>query len=187
MPSELVTQIEQNRLARFKELKPFGLAFVDSLLPDGRKKNLKVIGRGVVENPAMRPPIAEDHGFTVSYIQVPPNGGAGLHAHKTFEVFIPINGPLHVLIGDDKEEIVLEPLDVISVPTGVMRGFRNHNPFELTILAMVGGHTGGGAVTWHQDVLQRAATQTGLAVNEAGQLVKLDNFRMPADIEGSAL
>jgi mannose-6-phosphate isomerase-like protein (cupin superfamily) len=187
MPSELMQKIEATRVARFKQLKPFSLAFVDSLLPDGRKKNLKVIGKGVVENADMRPPISEDHGFTVSYIVVPPGGGAGLPAHKTAEVFIPMNGPLTVLIGDDKEELVLQPLDVVSVPVGVMRGFRNHNEFELTVLAMVGGHTGGGAVTWHQDVLDRAATETGLAVDETGNLKKLPNFKMPADVTGSVL
>jgi quercetin dioxygenase-like cupin family protein len=187
MPSEQFKQIEATRLARFKQLKPFGLAFVDSLLPEGRKKNLKVIGRGVVENVAMQPPIAEDHGFTVSYIQVPPGGGAGLHSHRTFEVFIPINGPMTVLIGDDKEEMQLQPLDVVSVPTGVMRGFRNHNDFELTILAMVGGHTGGGAVTWHDEVLSRAASETGLALDDKGNLTKLSNFRMPENIEGSTI
>jgi quercetin dioxygenase-like cupin family protein len=187
MPSELLQSIEATRLARFKQLKPFSLAFVDSLLPDGRKKNLKVIGKGVVENPDMRPPIADDHGVTVSYIVVPPGGGAGLHAHKTFEVFIPINGPLTVLIGDDKEELQMQPLDVVSVPTGVMRGFRNHNDFELTILAMVGGYNGGGAVTWHEDVLTRAAKETGLGVDEKGNLTKLPNFRMPADVVGSSI
>lgn len=185
MPSELVTQIEKTRVARFKELAPFALAFVDSLLPEGRKKNLKIIGRGVVENPAMQPPIAEDHGFTVSYIVVPPGGGAGLHAHQTAEVFIPINGQMHVLIGDDKEEVVLQPLDVISVPTGVMRGFRNLGDADLTILAMVGGHAGGGSVTWHEEVLSRAASETGLGIDEAGQLKKLPNFKMPQNVEGS--
>lgn len=187
MASDLLQTIEATRVARFDQLKPFSLAFVDSLLPEGRKKNLKVIGKGVVENPQMRPPIAEDHGFTVSYIQVPPGGGAGLHSHKTPEIFVPINGPLTVLIGDDKEELTLRPLDVVSVPIGVMRGFRNHNDFELTILAMVGGSTGGGSVTWHDEVLERAAKETGLAVDEAGNLKKLDNFRMPSDVTGSTV
>ncbi len=187
MASELLKTIEATRVARFHQLKPFSLAFVDSLLPDGRKKNLKVIGKGVVENADMRPPISEDHGFTVSYIVVPPGGGAGLHAHKTPEVFIPMNGPLTVLIGDDKEELVLQPQDVVSVPTGVMRGFRNHNDFEITVLAMVGGHTGGGSVTWHEDVLTRAAEQTGLSVDESGNLKTLPNFRMPSDTTGSVL
>lgn len=184
MKSELAAKIESTRVVRFKDLKPFSLAFVDSLLPDGRKRNAKVIGKGVVENPAMSPPITEDHGFTVSWILVPPGGGAGLHSHKTAEIFIPINGELTVIVGDDSEEIALQPLDVISVPTGVMRGFRNKGTVELKVLAMVGGDTGGGAVTWHEDVLTRAASQTGLAVDSVGRLVKLENFREPADIEG---
>lgn len=187
MVSPLTEEIERTRVARFNRLKPFSLAFVDSLLPDGRKKNLKVIGQGVVENPAMAPPIAEDHGFTVSWILVPPGGGAGLHSHRTPEVFIPFNGTIHVLIGDDKEEIELNPGDVISVPTGVMRGFRNKGVAEVTMLAMVGGHRGGGAVTWHHDVLARAAADTGLGVDAEGRLTKLENFRMPLNVEGSAI
>lgn len=184
---ELKNLVEKTRVARFKKLKPFSLAFVDSLLPDGRKKNLKVIGKGVVENPDMQPPITEDHGFTVSYIVVPPGGGAGLHSHKTPEIFIPMNGPLTVFVGDEKEEMVLDPLDVVSVPTGMMRGFVNRNDFELTILAMVGGHAGGGSVTWHDDVLSRAAEQTGLSVDDKGNLVKLSNFKMPANVEGTVI
>lgn len=187
MKSALTAKIEATRVARFKDLKPFSLAFVDSLLPDGRKRNAKVIGKGVVENPAMSPPIAEDHGFTVSWILVPPGGGAGLHSHKTPEVFIPINGVLNVLIGDRDQEIELQPLDVISVPTGVMRGFCNRGDAELKILVMVGGDTGGGSVTWHEDVLARAASLTGLGINSAGNLIKLDNFRAPADLEGSTV
>ncbi len=185
--SALLERIEATRVARFDKLKAFSLAFVDSLLPEGKKKNLKVIGKGVVENPEMQPPINEDHGFTVSYIVVPPGGGAGLHAHKTPEVFIPINGPMHVLIGDDKEELLLSPLDTCSVPTGVMRGFRNRNDFDLTILAIVGGHTGGGSVTWHDEVLDRAAKETGLGIDDTGNLRKLPNFKMPENIEGSAI
>ncbi len=187
MASQLLETIEKTRVARFSKLKPFSLAFVDSLLPEGKKKNLKVIGRGVVENADMQPPIADDHGFTVSYIVVPPGGGAGLHAHKTAEVFVPITGPVTVLIGDDKEEIVLNPLDVISVPHGVMRGFRNYGDTELTMLALVGGHTGGGAVTWHEEVLSRAASESGLAIDEAGNLKRLPNFKMPEDVEGSTI
>jgi quercetin dioxygenase-like cupin family protein len=187
MTGKLAQEVERSRVARFSKLKPFSLAFVDSLLPDGKKKNLKVIGKGVVENPDMQPPITEDHGFTVSYIVVPPSGGAGLHSHKTPEIFIPMNGTLTVFVGDEKEEIQLAPLDVVSVPTGMMRGFVNRNDFELTILAMVGGHSGGGSVTWHDDVLRRAAEQTGLAVDEKGNLVKLENFKMPANIAGTVI
>ena len=190
MPSKLMQEIEATRVARFSQLKPFGVAYVDSLLPDGRKKNLRVIGQGSVENPAMRPPISGDHGFTVGYCLLPPGGGASLHSHKTAEVFIALNGPLTVLIGDEigdeKEELVLGPLDVCSVPAGIMRGFRNDNHFEATLMILAGGDNAGGSVTWNQDVLRRAA-ETGLAIDEAGKLKKLPNFKMPADLATSEL
>jgi mannose-6-phosphate isomerase-like protein (cupin superfamily) len=187
MPSALMQQILDTRIARFNQLKPFSLAFVDSLLPEGRKKNVKVIGKGVVENPAMSPPIAEDHGFTLSYILVPPGGGAGLHSHKTAEIFVPITGTLTVLIGDDKEEVDVGPLDVISVPTGVMRGFRNKGITEITVLAMVGGYAGGGSVEWHKSVVDKAAKETGLSVDDKGNLIKLPHYREPVGIDGSAI
>src|SRR3546814_10765462 len=93
-----------------------------------------------------------------------------------------MNGNLAVFWGDAGEEgVILDPLDTISVPQGVMRGFRNPNDHELIILAMVGATDGGGPVTWHREILERAKT-TGLAV-EDGKLKRLDNFRMPEGLE----
>lgn len=181
-PKVSVEEMEASRIARFKDLKRFNVAFVDSLLPEHMKQNLKVIGRGVVEDPRMAPPINEDHGFTVSYITCKPGCGAALHSHLTPEIFIPMNGRLVVFWGDDgEEETTLDPLDTISVPQGVMRGFRNPNDHELIILAMVGATDGGGPVTWHKEILHRAKS-TGLAV-EDGKLKRLDNFRMPEGLE----
>ncbi len=180
MSSETIQNIQSSRVARFNELRPFPLAYVDSLLPDGRKTNLRVIGQGSVENPRMRPPIAGDHGFTVGYVLVPPGGGASLHSHTTAEVFIAISGPLTVIIGDEKEQLLLQPLDVCSVPAGVMRGFRNFNHYEVTMMILAGGHTAGGSVTWHDDVLRRAA-ETGLGLDEKGKLRKLPNFKQAED------
>jgi len=175
-------EMEATRVARFKDLKKFNLAFVDSLLPEHKKKNLKVIGRGVVEDPRMAPPIAEDHGFTVAFITCEPGTGAGLHSHETAEVFMPLNGSLIVYWGDDgEEEMTLEQWDTVSVPQGVMRGFRNPNDEEVVILALVGQTDGGGPVTWHSDILDRAK-HTGLAV-EGGKLVRLENFVMPDGLE----
>ena len=181
-PKVSAADMEATRVARFKDLKKFNVAFVDSLLPEHRKKNLKVIGRGVVEDPRMSPPIAEDHGFTVAFITCEANTGDALHSHETAEVFMPLNGSLVVYWGDDgEEELTLEPWDTISVPEGVMRGFRNPNDEEVVILAMVGQQDGGGPVKWHPEVLARAK-HTGLGV-EDGKLVRLENFAMPEGME----
>ena len=175
-------EMERTRVARFADLKRFNLAFVDSLLPEHKKQNIKVIGKGVVEDPRMAPPITADHGFTVAYIRCQPGTGAALHSHETPEVFIPLNGNLVVTWGENgEEETLLAPWDTISVPEGVMRGFRNPNDHEVVILALVGMADGGGPVTWHPEVLERAK-ETGLAV-EGGKLVRLDNFAMPEGLE----
>ena len=62
-----------------------------------------------------------------------------------------------------------------------MRGFRNPNDEEVVILAMVGQQDGGGPVTWHPEVLERAK-HTGLGV-EDGKLVRLENFALPEGME----
>ncbi|MBO20908.1 MAG: cupin [Rhodospirillaceae bacterium] len=181
-PKISAAEMEATRVARFRDLKKFNVAFVDSLLPEHRKKNLKVIGRGVVEDPRMNPPIADDHGFTVAFITCEPNTGAALHSHETAEVFIPLNGRLIVYWGDEgQDELTLDPWDTVSVPDGVMRGFRNPGDEELVILAMVGQRDGGGPVTWHPEILERAK-DTGLAV-EDGKLIRLDNFALPDDMQ----
>jgi mannose-6-phosphate isomerase-like protein (cupin superfamily) len=170
-------EMEKTRTARFEQLEPLDTAFVDSLLPGGRKQNIKVIGKGVVEKPDFRVPIAEDHGFTVSWIRVPPGGGAHLHSHETAEVFIPFDGPMRVFWGENGEmSTVLQPKDCISVPVGVMRGFVNETDRTIVMLAMVGGDTGGGSVTWHNQVLKDAAEQTGVGFDSSGKLTQLPNY-----------
>ena len=170
-------QMEKTRTARFKNLEPLDRAFVDSLLPSGRKQNIKVIGRGVVENKDFSVPINEDHGFTVSWIRIPPGGGAHLHSHRTAEVFIPFDGPIRVFWGDNGEHsTVLQPKDCISVPVDVMSGFRKETDKTIVMLAMVGGDSGGGSVTWHPQVLKEAAETTGVTVDETGKLKHLPNY-----------
>ena len=62
----------------------------------------------------------------MTYVGAEPGKGAALHSHSTVEVFIPLQGRWAVFWGDEGEqEIVLDPFDCVSVPVGVLRGFRN--------------------------------------------------------------
>ena len=47
-PKDSSAEMEATRVARFKDLKKFNVAFVDSLLPEHRKKNLKVMEPGLM-------------------------------------------------------------------------------------------------------------------------------------------
>ena len=107
----------------------------------------------------------------MTYIGADPGKGAALHSHPTVEVFIPMSGRWVVYWGDDGEqEIELGPWDVVSVPVGVLRGFRNIGDSHAHLMAIIGG-TDSGKVGWAQSVLDRAR-ETGLELDEAGALVE---------------
>ena len=158
------------RVARFADLKPNKQAFVDSRLPEHERDIFNVIGTGVNEDPDTKPVIAEAEDFTVTYVGAEPGKGAALHAHPTVEVFVPITGRWVVYWGEDGEhEMTLGPADVISVPPGVMRGFRNAGDEYAHLMAIIGGGDSG-KVSWHPGVLE-AAAETGLALDDRGNLI----------------
>ncbi len=158
------------RVARFRELQPSKQPFVDSLIPGHERENLRIIGRGVTEDPSARPAITAPHDFSVGLNKAGPGKRAGLHIHTTVEVFIPLSGEWAISWGDKGEnEIVLGSWDTISVPPGVMRGFRNVGNEDAYLLAIVGGKDAG-RVTWPPEVLEQAR-QTGLELDEQGNLI----------------
>jgi hypothetical protein len=74
---------------------------------------------------------------------------------------MPIDGRLAVFWGDKGEnEIVLEPLDTVTVPIGAMRGFRNVDKKTIQVIAIVGGDDGG-RLTWHPELVDEAAEHGG--------------------------
>lgn len=173
MASRRISKAEMlKRVARFNELTSSASAFVDTLIPGHEREIYNVIGRGVTEDPALAPAITAAEDFHMTLVKAAPGKGAALHFHRTVEVFMPLSGEWAIYWGDEgAEEIVLGRWDVISVPPGVMRGFRNAGAQEHCLLAILGG-ADPGRVTWASKVLERAR-QTGLALDESGNLVRL--------------
>ena len=86
------------------------------------------------------------------------------------QVTVTIDGKAYRMACDEgQEELVLERWDVISVPPGVMRGFRNAGAEGGYLLAILGG-SDAGHVRWAETVLERART-TGLALDAQGNIV----------------
>jgi mannose-6-phosphate isomerase-like protein (cupin superfamily) len=168
-----VEEMETTRVARWGRVAPYGETFIESRLPGFEKRLYKIINRGVLENKGVEPAIQGEHRFGVTLIEVPKGQGANLHAHKTEEVFFPLDGQMQVIWGENGEHsIMLEKWDCISVPTGVTRGFRNPNDFDLVVYSVVGGTDAEvGRIEWHPDVL-KAAEVTGLRYDETGFLEK---------------
>jgi quercetin dioxygenase-like cupin family protein len=176
-PAVSVDEMERRNIARLDAMKGSGLAFLDQRIPGYQREIINIIGMGVVENlddPDLAPKIAAPaHGFAVTYVRHTPKGhGAALHRHPTEEVFIAAKGPWEVfwLEGNAERKITLQPGDIVNVPIGVYRGFRNagDDP-EATLIAIVGGPDTG-KVDWHPSVIA-AARETGLSVDDEGRLI----------------
>ena len=179
-PIVSVEQMERQNIARLDAMKGSDLAFLDQRIPGYQREIINIIGMGVVENlddPDLRPKIAAPaHGFAVTYVRHTPKGhGAALHRHPTEEVFIAAKGPWEVfwLEGETERTVTLQPGDIVNVPIGIYRGFRNagDDP-EATLIAVVGGPDTG-KVDWHPSVIE-AARQTGLSVDDEGRLIVAD-------------
>ena len=162
----------QQRVARFKELRPSRQAFVDTRIPEHVRDIFNVIGQGVTEDPDLKPAITAVEGFNVTYVGADSGKGAALHSHTTVEVFIPLSGQWSVFWGDEGEnEVVLDTFDCVSVPVGVMRGFRNVGDGHAYLMAIIGGKDAG-KVGWAKSVLERAE-ETGLRLDSAGNIVEV--------------
>jgi quercetin dioxygenase-like cupin family protein len=179
-PAVPVEKMERQHVARLAAMNGSNLAFLDQRIPGYQREIINVIGMGVVENmgdPALKPKIAAPaHGFAVTYVRNTPRGhGAALHRHPTEEVFIAAKGAWEVywLEGREERTVTLQPGDIVNVPIGIYRGFRNASDDpEATLIAVVGGPDPG-KVDWHPSVID-AARQTGLSVDDDGNLIVAD-------------
>ena len=149
------------RIARFGKMKPNKMAFLDTRLPNHLRDIFNIIGSGVNENMDTMPAISSVNGFTVTYNGCDSGKGAALHSHETCEVFIPLTGKWSVYWGQGGEhEAILDPFDVISLPTGILRGFKNVSDEYSILMAIIEGNNPG-KVGWHSDVIE-SARATGL-------------------------
>ena len=176
VPAVSPARMESEHTARLASAHGSDLAFLDQRIPAYRREIINIIGRGVTENvaePALAPKIkAPAFGFTVTYVRAPKGCGAALHRHPTEEVFLTLKGrwEIYWLEGEEERAIALDPGDIVNVPIGVYRGFRNasEDP-DSTLIAIVGGPDPG-KVDWYPSVLEEARA-TGLAVDGDGNLI----------------
>ena len=106
-----------NRLAKFKDLVPSTLPFVEGKM-DGHKerKNYSIVGPGVAEDSKQFVKIAMPHSFNLGAVSAMPKNGSGLHSHTTAEVFIIYSGKWKFYWGaEGKDETILSTGDIISL------------------------------------------------------------------------
>lgn len=78
-------------------------------------------------------------GLAVTIAECPAGDGPGLHCHETTtENFFCLNGRFEIAWGDEGEnKLILEPLDMVSVPPGVSRKFTNVSNETARLLVMI--------------------------------------------------
>lgn len=160
------------RIVRYADLVPCLNAFIDTRTPGSEKKeNFTIIGPGVSENPDQHVHIAEPHGFNIGGARQPPGCVNSQHSHDTAEIFVVHSGDWQINIGEhgDDAHVVIHPGDVISVPTGLFRGFTNVGD-DTGFLWVVLGEDNPGRVLWAPYVFDMAQ-QHGLVLLENGSLV----------------
>ena len=84
-------------------------------------------------------PIKGAKGLILTITESPPGDGAALHIHEqTIENFFCLSGRFKIFWGDKGENhIILEPLDCISIPPGVVRSFQNISNEIGRLLAVI--------------------------------------------------
>jgi mannose-6-phosphate isomerase-like protein (cupin superfamily) len=161
----------ERRIARFKSLQPHPMTFIDQALPEYERDIFNIIGRGVSEEKGASAAITAVEGFNVQMARAKPGKGNGLHSHQTVECFMPLNGRWKIVWGDRGEnEVVLEQYDLISIPPGIMRAFRNIGDEEAYLFAILGG-TDAGHVAWSPELLRKAKAARGWELDVNGNLV----------------
>jgi uncharacterized RmlC-like cupin family protein len=134
------------RVARFNKLQTYQRQNFDAHgIPAGAVE--KITARRVY--PVMAPadyqgrsagaPVKGPRGLIVSIAECEPGNGPGLHRHlNTVENFLCLSGRFEIAWGDHSEhKLVLEPLDMISVPRGENRSFRNISDTTARLLVMI--------------------------------------------------
>ena len=80
---------------------------------------------------------------------------------------MPLTGRWAIFWGPNgAKEVILDQYDVVSVPTHVMRGFRNAGNQTALLLAVVGGHDPG-KVGWPETMKQKARS-AGFELTDKG-------------------
>jgi len=134
------------RVARFKKLQTYqSQNLATQGIPPGAME--KITARKVY--PVMAPadyqgrsagaPVKGPRGLIVTIAECEPGNGPGLHRHlNTVENFMCLSGRFEIAWGDHGEhKLVLDPLDMISVPRGENRSFRNVSGETGRLLVMI--------------------------------------------------
>jgi mannose-6-phosphate isomerase-like protein (cupin superfamily) len=122
-------------------------------------------------------------GLIVTIAECEPGNGPGLHRHlNTVENFMCLSGRFEIAWGDAGEHsLVLEPLDMISVPRGENRRFRNisNETGRLLVLIVPETEVQADPISYDPSLAKEIETEYGKSALEGLQNVGF-KFEEPA-------
>ena len=147
MKSKKITVEEmQKRVAHFKDLVPYKRQQNDlNGIPPGAFERISAHSVYPIMVPegykgrSTEAPIKGAEGLILTITESPPGDGAALHIHdQTIENFVCLSGRFKIFWGDKGENhIILDVLDCISIPPGVVRAFQNISSETGRLLAVL--------------------------------------------------
>ena len=167
----VTSEVMNKRVANFEDQIPNKTMLITQRMEGYKRDIYSIIGRGVSEDVNTKPAITESTGFNVVYVGAEPGNGSALHTHPDeVEVFIPFSGQWSVFWneGENREEAIVGPMDCISVPPNVMRGFTNVGSDYGYLMVLISGDENK-AITRPKEIVQGAA-DTGLTLNDKGYI-----------------
>ena len=123
----------QNHIVRFKDLEPKQGLYEDLGIPNEAYEMLtaktlySLLAPGSAAGSHQFAAAAGPPGLSITIAECPPGNGPMLHAHmNTHEIFFCLTGRFEVSWGDEGQySTILEQHDMIDVPLGVTRAFKN--------------------------------------------------------------
>jgi mannose-6-phosphate isomerase-like protein (cupin superfamily) len=129
-------------------------------------------------------PVKGPRGLIVTIAECEPGNGPGLHRHlSTVENFMCLSGRFEIAWGDHGEHsLVLDPLDMISVPRGENRRFRNVSNETGRLLVMIVPETDVQAdpISYDSSLAKEIETEYGKSALEGLQKVGFKFENEPA-------
>jgi uncharacterized RmlC-like cupin family protein len=167
-------EMEQH-IARFDKLVPQKAEYEKRGIPSeafemlAAKTIYLLMAPGGDKGSTAAPAIVGKPGLTVNIVSCPPGNGPMLHAHmETQENFMPLTGKWEVSWGDKGEiKTILAPFDLIAVPPGTARQFKNVSDEEAMLLVLVQGEEALNDIFYSTDVGDELVRRFGPGPKEA--------------------
>jgi quercetin dioxygenase-like cupin family protein len=135
----------KTHVIRFDELSALRSSPPDVVLPRYHRDRFSVIGRAN-ERGAHEAGTAVDADINFGYIRCAPGTGNCLHMHPNWEIFIPMSGRWRLTLEggelDERGALMLDPWDVIVVPSNTFHEATNVSDESACLLSLNPGSKG---------------------------------------------